>query len=206
MIKNKKPSSAEANNTGKRLSNAAHFQIGEKIVYPSHGLGEIVALENIVVAGVSMQMYKIYFAKDNMHSFIPSHKLREEGVRKLCSKEMVHKVLEILTKPCKTNRSTWSKRVQEYEMKMYSGSIMLVAEMIRSLFGGVGDPNRSYGERVIYENAFYRVSSEIAAVLKQDIKQIEIKMVEILSDTKQKIEKNQKLEALEKLTNDDFDD
>jgi hypothetical protein len=59
---------------------------------------------------------------------------------------------------------------------------------------------------VIYENAFYRVSSEIAAVLKQDIKQIEIKMVEILSDTKQKIEKNQKLEALAKLTNDDFDD
>ena len=68
MIKNKKPSSAEANNTGKRLSNAAHFQIGEKIVYPSHGLGEIVSLENIVVAGTSMQMYKIYFTNNNRSS------------------------------------------------------------------------------------------------------------------------------------------
>ena len=149
MIKNKKPTKNSDNKS------STHFQLGEKVVYPAHGLGEIVSLEDISVAGTVMQMYKIYFLKDNMFSFIPFHKLREEGVRKLCSKEMVAKVFDILSKVCKTNRSTWSKRVQEYEMKMYSGSILLVAEIVRSLFGGVGDPNRSYGERVIYENAFY---------------------------------------------------
>ncbi len=182
------------------------FQIGEKVVYPAHGLGEIVALENLDIKDKKFLAYKIYFTKYNLYALIPESRWREEGLRKLCSKEIINKVFDILSKISKANRSAWNKRMHEYEMKMYSGSILLVAEMVRSLFGGVGDPNRSYGERIIYENAFYRVSSEISAVLKMDIAQVEEKMISILLDTKQRAEKNQKLSDLQKSIDGDFSD
>lgn len=180
------------------------FQVGDNVVYPAHGVGEIVSIEDTEVLNMSFPSYVIYFFKDKIKCLIPASRVKGDGLRKICSEEVANKVFEILSRPCKVNRGTWGKRVQEYEMKMQSGSVLLIAEMVRSLFNGVGDPNRSYGERVIYENAFHRVASEISVCLKKDMTFIEEKMILIMSDAKEK--SGAKILNVANANKDDFGD
>lgn len=172
----------DAKNHSKTVSkNMLFFKNGERVIDPSHGLGQIVQIEERTFNGKTIAFYKIFFEKDNLYNYVPVHKVRDEGVRKLCSKETIKKMLDFLATPAKTVRGTWSKRAQEYDTKMHSGSIMLTAEIVKALFSGVGDPNKSYSERVMYENSLYRIVSEMAAVLKIKEEEAEKQIVSILS-------------------------
>lgn len=96
---------------------------------------------------------------------IPINKMVEMRVRRLVSKDTVNKVFSILSRPSKSARGMWNKRAKEYDSKLYSGSILLTAEVVRDLWSGVNDMNRSYSERIIFENAFNRVTGEVAIVM-----------------------------------------
>lgn len=159
--------------------NSPSFQINQKVVYPSHGLGVIVSIETKPPHG--QKFYKIFFEHDNLHSFIPVVKTKELGLRRLCSEDIIKRVLKVLSKPSRARRGMWSRRAQEYDAKIHSGSILLTAEVVRDLFANAPDPNRSYSERTIYESAFMRVASELAAIQKITIEQAEQKMNEHLS-------------------------
>jgi CarD family transcriptional regulator len=181
------------------IKNISSFQINQKVVYPAHGLGVIVGVETKTVH--NQKFYKIFFEQENLHSFIPVAKAKELGLRKLCSEDIIKRVLKVLSKPSRARRGMWSRRAQEYDAKIHSGSILLTAEVVRDLFLNASDPNRSYSERTIYENAFLRVATELAATQKISIEQAEEKMNECLCiSSKSVVKKEIALES------DDFDD
>jgi CarD family transcriptional regulator len=139
-----------------------NFKVGDVVVYPSHGVGTITNEELQTISGMEMSLYVITFDKDRMTLKVPKSRAIKAGLRYLSNSTDLDKAIEILKSKPKVSRGMWSKRAQEYETKINSGSIDLVAEVLRDLHRNVDDPARSYSERVIYESALNRLSNEFA--------------------------------------------
>jgi CarD family transcriptional regulator len=138
----------------------------EAIFCPSHGIGVIQSIEKTQYLGTDLELCVIRFQREKMNLMIPLAKIKEVGIRPLSSKSMVLKIIKnILTKAPKIGKGIWTKRIVECETKLYSGSIILIAEVVRDLFPGTKDPNRSYSERVLFEKAMNRMIEEFAFVL-----------------------------------------
>ncbi len=142
------------------------FKTGEAIVYPAHGVGEIIAIEEQEVAGFKLELFVISFLKDKMTLRVPTAKAASVGMRKLSEESLVAKALETLTGRARVKRTMWSRRAQEYEAKINSGDLIAVAEVVRDLHRSEAQPEQSYSERQLYEQAIERLVSEIAAVNK----------------------------------------
>ena len=142
------------------------FKAGEFIVYPAHGVGEIVAIEEEEVAGFKLELFVISFAKDKMKLKVPLPKVAAVGMRKLSDPEAVQKGLDTLAGRARVKRTMWSRRAQEYEAKINSGDLIAVAEVVRDLYRSDAQPEQSYSERQLYEAALDRLAREIAAVQK----------------------------------------
>src|SRR3954469_281182 len=148
--------------TGMRPS----FRLEEFIVYPAHGVGQIVAIEEQEVAGFKLELYVISFAKDKMTLKVPTPKVVSVGMRKLAEPTLVKKALDVLTGRARVKRTMWSRRAQEYEAKINSGDLIAIAEVIRDLYRSEAQPEQSYSERQLYEAALDRMAREIGAVQK----------------------------------------
>jgi CarD family transcriptional regulator, regulator of rRNA transcription len=153
------------------------FKTGEFIVYPSHGVGQIVAIEEQEVAGAKLELFVINFVKDKMTLRVPTAKIVSVGMRKLAEPPLVRRALETLKGRARIKRTMWSRRAQEYEAKINSGDIVAIAEVVRDLFRSETQPEQSYSERQLYEAALDRLSREISAVQRitetEAIKEIE---------------------------------
>ncbi|HCR86134.1 MAG TPA: CarD family transcriptional regulator [Alphaproteobacteria bacterium] len=145
------------------------FKEGSKVVYPSHGVGIINGIETNEVVGMVIKTYVIQFDKEKMVLRIPVGRAEKSGLRPLSTTSELDKVGKILLERPKTSRGMWSRRAKEYESKINSGNIVFVAEVVRDLHKNVDDPERSYSERIIYENALERLASEVSAIKKIDI-------------------------------------
>lgn len=148
------------------VSNQDKFKLGQKVVYPSHGVGEIVEIEAQKIMDMTMEVYVISFPQDKMTLRVPVSRAEQSGLRALSTKDDVQLVYSILNEKPKRGSKMWSRRAQEYEGKLNSGDIKSVAEVVRDLCKNV-DSDRSYSERNIYENALNRLASEIS-VLQQE--------------------------------------
>jgi CarD family transcriptional regulator len=142
------------------------FKLNEFVVYPAHGVGQIVAVENQEVAGFTLELFVINFAKDKMTLRVPTAKVAGVGMRKLSEPEAAKRSLDILTGRARIKRTMWSRRAQEYEAKINSGDINAIAEVVRDLYRSEAQPEQSYSERQLYEAALDRMMREIAAVQK----------------------------------------
>ncbi len=142
------------------------FKTAEFIVYPSHGVGQIVAIEEQEVAGFKLELYVISFIKDKMILKVPTPKSVSVGMRKLAPPEVVKRALDTLTGRARIKRTMWSRRAQEYEAKINSGDLVAIAEVVRDLYRSDAQPEQSYSERQLYEAALDRVAREIAVVQK----------------------------------------
>jgi CarD family transcriptional regulator len=142
------------------------FKAGEFIVYPAHGVGEIVAIEEEEVAGFKLELFVISFAKDKMKLKVPVPKVASVGMRKLSEADVVQRALDTLAGRARVKRTMWSRRAQEYEAKINSGDLVAVAEVVRDLYRSDAQPEQSYSERQLYEAALDRMAREIAAVQK----------------------------------------
>ena len=140
------------------------FKINEYIVYPAHGVGQILAIEEQEVAGYKLELFVINFIKDKMTLRVPTSKIANVGMRKLSEPALVKKALETLKGRARIKRTMWSRRAQEYEAKINSGDIVAIAEVVRDLYRSESQPEQSYSERQLYEAALDRLSREIAAV------------------------------------------
>jgi CarD family transcriptional regulator len=164
------------------MSEKLSFKIGDRVVYPSHGVGEIIGEENQVIGGSEINVFVITFPKDKMTLRIPIKRATVTGLRPLSSDDEVKKVLNVLLGRAKIGKGMWSRRAQEYELKINSGDIISIAEVVRDLHKNVDDPDRSYSERVIYESALNRLAGELAAVENIDSKLAAERLVDILRD------------------------
>jgi CarD family transcriptional regulator len=161
----------------KKATQRHGFKTTEFIVYPSHGVGQIVAIEEQEVAGAKLELFVINFVKDKMTLRVPIAKVASVGMRKLAEAPLVRRALETLKGRARVKRTMWSRRAQEYEAKINSGDIVAIAEVVRDLFRSETQPEQSYSERQLYEAALDRLAREISVVQRitetEAIKEIE---------------------------------
>ena len=142
------------------------FKALEYVVYPAHGVGQIVAIEEQQVAGYSLELFVVNFAKDKLTLKVPAPKVAQGAIRKLADAALVQKSLDCLTGRARIKRTMWSRRAQEYEAKINSGDLIAIAEVVRDLYRSEAQPEQSYSERQLFEAALDRMAREIAAVQK----------------------------------------
>src|SRR5581483_4600313 len=115
----------------KPLTQRQGFKTNEFVVYPAHGVGQILAIEEQEIAGARLELFVINFIKDKMTLRVPTAKVANVGMRKLSEPVLVKKALETLKGRARVKRTMWSRRAQEYEAKINSGDIVAIAEVVR---------------------------------------------------------------------------
>jgi len=162
------------------------YSIGDHIVYPSHGVGEVTSIQKYEIAEEELEMYNVIFEKEKMTLKIPTEKAKEIGIRKVSSKARLKKTLEILNGKAKIRRTMWSRRAQEYESKINSGNLNELTEVVRDLFRNSSQPEQSYSERQLYESARNRLAREVAVVEQTDDEKAVEKIEAILNEATKK--------------------
>ena len=142
------------------------FKTGEYIVYPAHGVGMITSIDEQEVAGLKLELFVISFEQDKLTLRVPTAKIKSVGMRKLAEEPVVKKALETVTGRARVKRTMWSRRAQEYEAKINSGDLIAISEVVRDLYRSEDQPEQSYSERQLFEQAMDRMSREIGAVNK----------------------------------------
>ncbi len=140
------------------------FDAGDYVVYPAHGVGQIDGIETTVIGGMKVSLYAITFEKDRMRLKIPVFKAKTSGLRKLSSANRLKDAMKTLQGRARIRRTMWSRRAQEYELKINSGDPVAIAEVLRDLKRSTDDTEQSYSERQIYQSALQRLARELAAV------------------------------------------
>ena len=140
------------------------FRPNEYVVYPAHGVGQIISIEEQQIAGISLELFVISFEKDKMTLRVPTDKAVQIGMRSLSSPDVILKAMTTLKGKAKVKRAMWSRRAQEYEQKINSGDLIAIAEVVRDLHRNDDQREQSYSERQLYEAALERLTREVAAV------------------------------------------
>jgi CarD family transcriptional regulator len=156
------------------------FACGDYVVYPTHGVGKIHAIQEQEIAGYRLRLFVIRFDKEKMTLRVPVDKAGEAGLRKLSSRNQLDLALTTLRGRSRVSRAMWSRRAQEYEAKINSGDPISIAEVVRDLHRNAGQPDQSYSERQIYEAALERLAREVAAVEKIDRDAAAVKLEQVL--------------------------
>lgn len=149
-------------------SKANIFDVGDYVVYPKHGVGRVIELQNEEIAGMELELYVLRFEKERMTLRVPTNKVEAIGMRKLSSDKTLSEAMETLKAKPKVKRTMWSRRAQEYEAKINSGELVSIAEVTRDLFRPDDQPEQSYSERQIFEAASSRLARELAAMEETD--------------------------------------
>ena len=158
-----------------------NFDIGEVVVYPKHGVGEINRIETMEVSSIKTKFYVVKMEQAKLTIRVPLEKQDEVGLRKISSKKTVDEVFKVLKLKPKIRRIMWSRRAQEYETKIFSGDPVKIAEVVRDLFRKTSQAEQSYSERQMFQVAIERLAREVAAVEKTDYFQSTEKIEQILS-------------------------
>ncbi|SNR53120.1 CarD family transcriptional regulator [Paracoccus sediminis] len=140
------------------------FRPDDFVVYPAHGVGRIMSIEEQEVAGLRLEMFVISFEKDKMTLRVPTARASEIGMRGLSTPDLIDRALETLKGKARVKRAMWSRRAQEYDQKINSGDLMSIAEVVRDLHRNDDQREQSYSERQLYEAALDRLTREVAAV------------------------------------------
>ena len=140
------------------------FKIGDHVVYPAHGVGIVVSIEQQDVVGTLLELYVITFDHEKMTLRVPTKKAKTAGLRALAENNVVHQALTTLKGRARVKRTMWSRRAQEYEAKINSGDLISIAEVVRDLHRSESQPEQSYSERQLYESALDRMAREVAAI------------------------------------------
>ena len=159
----------------KQETEKKEFKVNDYVVYPKHGVGQILSINNKTIGGIEVQCYDIKFEKDKAVGLLPINK--QSHLRPLSTVNQVNKSISILKGKPRIKRSMWSRRAQEYEQKITSGKIYDLAEVVRDL--NKGDDlmvDQSYSERQLFEKAYERILSEFQIVLNLSYEDIQKKL------------------------------
>lgn len=156
------------------------YKIGETVVYPKHGVGEITNIETMEIASIKTVFYVVKMEQSKLIIRVPLDKQEEVGLRKISSKKIIEDVFQILKLKPKIRRIMWSRRAQEYDSKIFSGDPVKISEVVRDLFRKNTQAEQSYSERQMFQVAIERLAREVAAVEKTDYFQSTEKIESIL--------------------------
>ena len=150
-------------NTKRKSLKNLEFSAGDYVVYPTHGVGQVTGVEEREIAGQDLQLFIINFEKERMILRVPIDKVEDSGLRKLSSEKTIEMALKTLKGRVRIKRTMWSRRAQEYEVKINSGDPIAIAEVVRDLHRNADQPEQSYSERQMYQAALERLAREYAA-------------------------------------------
>ncbi len=166
----------------KKDNDNLNLEVGDLVVYPTYGVGQIEEFDTHNIDGNDHDFVLINFKQDKMKLRIPMEKTANSGLRKLSNKNRLSKALEILKEPPNQKKDMWIKRAKEYEKNINSGDPVLIAEVVRDLHKNDESlEQQSYSERQIYLTALNRLSNEYAAVENIDKKISKKKLEETLN-------------------------
>jgi len=157
------------------------FDIGEVVVYPKHGVGEIIKIESMEISSIKTQFYVVKMEQSKLIIRVPLDKQEEVGLRRISSKKYIDEVYKVLKLKPKIRRIMWSRRAQEYETKIFSGDPIKISEVVRDLFRKNTQAEQSYSERQMFQVAIERLAREVAAVEKTDYFQSTEKIESVLN-------------------------
>ncbi len=161
-------SSKKRGGSKKAALKKANFKPNQYVVYPAHGVGQVIAIEQEVIAGFDIEVFVVSFEQDKMTLRVPTIKAAASGMRALSNENVLKDSFTTLKGRARIKRTMWSRRAQEYEAKINSGDLILVSEVVRDLHRGETQPEQSYSERQLYESALDRMVREVAAINKVD--------------------------------------
>jgi CarD family transcriptional regulator len=162
------------------------FKVGDYCVYNTHGVVMVKEIQTIKMKDFESRCFVLFLKDGGLTLIVPEDKAESMGVRKLSSKVEMNKVFnDILSSGVRKLKGMWSRRAKEYEEKINSGDISMIAEVIRDLTRDIEESDRSFSERMIYESAVDRLSSEYAAVENITIEEAKDRIVKI---SKQKVQ------------------
>jgi CarD family transcriptional regulator len=144
------------------------FKAGELVVYPAHGVGRVTNIEEQEIAGVKLELYIVDFEKEKLRLKVPTNRAEQKGMRHLADRSLIEQAMKVIRGRARIKRTMWSRRAQEYDAKINSGDVIAVAEVIRDLYRSDRQPEQSYSERQLFEQALARFARELAAVRKVD--------------------------------------
>ena len=151
------------------------YKIKDYVVYPKHGVGQIIEFKKINIGGIDVETYVLRFEKDKASGMIPVNK--QLHLRPLATINQINKCVSILKSKPKIKRSMWSRRAQEYEAKISSGKIYELAEVVRDLNKGEDLMiDQSYSERQLFEKAYERLLTEFQIVLGTNLENTQKKL------------------------------
>lgn len=156
------------------------FAVNEYVVYPTHGVGKIIAMEVETIGEHQLKVFVIVFEKDKMTLRVPVGRAEAAGLRAISPMDQITRALSTLKSRAKIARGMWSRRAQEYESKINSGNLVAIAEVVRDLHKNVDQSERSYSERMIYETALHRLVGEVAAAESEDVKSTQDRLLKVL--------------------------
>ena len=162
------------------MINSVSFSIGDSVVYPSHGVGKIIDIEVQLISDIKIELFVVDFEKEKMFMRIPLKKAQKVGLRHLVSRKEMDMVLDVLQSCPKTARGMWSRRAAEYLAKINSGVLALTAEVVRDLYKNSEDTNRSYSERIIYEDALSRLTKEYSVIYAVDVSKATERLLSVI--------------------------
>ena len=173
----------------KQETEKKQFKPKDYIVYPKHGVGQILSVSSKIIGGIDVQCYDIRFEKDKAIGLLPINK--QSHLRPLSTINQVNKSISILKGKPKIKRSMWSRRAQEYEQKITSGKIYELAEVVRDL--NKGDDimiDQSYSERQLFEKAYERILTEFQIILNLSLEDTQKKLDKALKRNLEKSQQN----------------
>ena len=160
-----------------------NFIAGDFVVYPSHGVGKIIGTETRQIEQTDIELLVIRFEQDRMTLRVPLSKAKISGLRTLSSKAQMDEAITTLQSKAKVKKLMWSRRAQEYESKINSGSLVSLAEVVRDLYKKEDQGEQSYSERQMYQAALERLAGEFAAVQNVDKSDAASKLEKIIDDS-----------------------
>jgi CarD family transcriptional regulator len=164
------------------LKIGAEFKVGEKVVYPAHGVGVIESLQVRNVSGTQKKFYMLRIVDSEMTIMIPTENVQTVGLRRIIGRDMVSKVYKILReRKVEVDQQTWNRRYREYTEKIKTGSVLEIAKVLRDLFVLKADKELSFGERKMLDTARTLLVKEIAVATKSKEIKIEEKLNRIFA-------------------------
>jgi CarD family transcriptional regulator len=163
-----KPVAAPAAKAAPVVAKKPSFKVGELVVYPAHGVGKITNIEEQEIAGIKLELYIVDFEKEKLRLKVPTNRAEQKGMRHLADRTMIEQAMKVIRGRARIKRTMWSRRAQEYDAKINSGDMIAVSEVIRDLYRSDRQPEQSYSERQLFEQALARFARELAAVRKVD--------------------------------------
>lgn len=149
------------------------FKVGDKVVYPNHGVGVIEEVLQTQAGGMDQSFFRLRIVANGSTVLIPITNTRQVGLRKVLTRKDVDKVFKILRNGNIAITQDWKGRFQEHSDKMRSGDIYEVAAVLKSLTLLSKSKNLSYRERKMLDKSKYLIVSEIASVSNLDEAEVE---------------------------------